>query len=1767
VPGAKVGDSLTTPSGQPRRLSLPDGSVIFLNGDSSGRVDGVGSLILTKGEVFVHTGKIGPLVVKTGKREVTASQADFSVRAAKEAVLVARGSVRVRGMERPLRAGELVQGNAIVAAPRLSHALAWTRDLLGADHSRLVPASSYAGGKLAAVDPNGQEAKISLRKYHVDVHVEDGFARTTIDQTYFNHESSQLEGTFYFPLPADASLSRLAMYVNGALMEGGMAERSYAAQVYETIRYARRDPALLEWLDGTTFKMRVFPIEPRQEKRIILSYTQKLPVLYGQVQYRFPAGHSLPAGAEWSFHARVKNSAGFGWACPSHALEAIKERNDLVLQGKEKNVPLDRDMVLTLIDPAPEWARVARPHFSTTDHEGSRYFMVRYEPVLPAGPAQGAERGKRHWVFLMESSGDRDPLLARAQIDVIEGILSHAEPTDTFVVLAAGTRASAHAKPRAATEENVRAAVSFLEKSHLIGALDLGNALKTAASFSREPPASAYLVHVGSGIPAMGERRQNALIQSIPKGTRYVGIGVGRRWNRAFMKAAAESTGGYFTQINPDEPIAWRAFETYSALFTPRLLNVQVLDPAGTTKYLAFTTMAGQGEEICALTRLPDKTLPETVLIKGTLDGKPWEQVVPVQNERVGANYLPRTWAKLEIDRLLAKDAAKHKDRIVELSKAMYVMTPFTSLLVLENEDMYVQYKVDRGRKDHWAMYPCPPKISVVYEPLPGEVDPKAVKAGKKLPAMQVINTIAVRDGPSMAEGISFGPPALSKIPYLSRAIRRIHTHMWRNPDLRFVANYQPEGFGVTDDEMGTPLSRPALHFPDPVPRPRPMGQIYIVGNNLAKDYVIRRATGLYPGQALTLPAREAMVPGRDPLAEINYAVDRKAEVSVPGIVSPLEPVGIAKGVPPVNLPAPAGLIQKQPQTFAFWVGMFNGGHSPTPIRSSQDGGNPFIYGRPAITVEDRFFFDLLSYAPGMNTSDADIEAVLEAEALPIPGIRRGKIDAEARRHLDKARSFGWMAVTFPAEGKQAGFTVTFDGRGRHVYERVLPPGIRERVVCDGATLWHLYPQLRVGAKRTASRFHRAEFGGMVPWVVPAAEELARGADLQVVGERTVVIVPHQAHRKDAPSAKRKQEGVQVHLMFGEDGRLSERKVVRVPKGEVVYRQILEADGTVRVLDGKGKELAVHKLQLRAAEAPSLKADIKDLVVLPLPYRTAEHVRKALKIENKNVGELSFKEALPLFGAAVGAGNASEALQVFQQVYRAREQKQLGFYVLLAACGQNLDAQNADVLSEHMDEPLAQYLALHSSPVLRKHASQWAVKSVTWNEGFLQYLGATHALLQRWQNEKILKGDPARMKAEKERAFDYLRTHQNGFAWALLCLMQDRADKDQGLHAELAEAYARFADKPGLGYAARYEQARCFFKAGKKGQARKLFGDLYDDTFKKGALPDIDADFRLALLGQGKGDSWNARMGGTAAKLIADKRRPAVLALAWQCWQLGDMPLANHLAGLGLAGLKEKERVPMLLAGIDFFRETGQWVEADRILEGLLKEDKLTQRPGLWRLALDLAEKRDRNARALECLEKALDREYAQLGEVSKDPQGSKTRPGAWVLDLEKVRGDYGKLLGQYQTLADAMVTLKIQPPPGFLAKVVRTADRWRAIDPEGTKACQAAAGILQRLGVGEMAWDYLTTPIALKPAESDPWRGLAGTLQRQGELSLADRAYRAAFETEPTNAQILWDRAQNLKRLGKTVEARTLFRQIADGTWQPRFQGLQTQARLETGE
>ena len=167
-----------------------------------------------------------------------------------------------------------------------------------------------------------------------------------------------------------------------------------------------------------------------------------------------------------------------------------------------------------------------------------------------------------------------------------------------------------------------------------------------------------------------------------------------------------------------------------------------------------------------------------------------------------------------------------------------------------------------------------------------------------------------------------------------------------------------------------------------------------------------------------------------------------------------------------------------------------------------------------------------------------------------------------------------------------------------------------------------------------------------------------------------------------------------------------------------------------------------------------------------------------------------------------------EANKVFRQSFHNRDQRQIGFYVLLAACGNNLDAEHGDVLSEHPNEPLAQYLALYSSPVLRKHASQWAVNTGQWQEGFLQHLAVTHALFQRWQGDKVnaaneteLKRRPGLCPPQRPHPSPCYGGEGRGeggpcpaFGYALLCLMQDRANAEEAQKKDVKVVYRALAD-------------------------------------------------------------------------------------------------------------------------------------------------------------------------------------------------------------------------------------------------------------------------------------------------------------------------------------------------------------------------------------
>jgi Tfp pilus assembly protein PilF len=515
----------------------------------------------------------------------------------------------------------------------------------------------------------------------------------------------------------------------------------------------------------------------------------------------------------------------------------------------------------------------------------------------------------------------------------------------------------------------------------------------------------------------------------------------------------------------------------------------------------------------------------------------------------------------------------------------------------------------------------------------------------------------------------------------------------------------------------------------------------------------------------------------------------------------------------------------------------------------------------------------------------------------------------------------------------------------------------------------------------------------------------------------------------------------------------------------------------------------------------------------------------------------------------------AEAMQIIGQRFFARGDRRIGFYTLLTSSGLTWDPQTAhrldngahvwfDPAADHADSMLAQYIFLHQQQMTRRGNVEQMDLAGKSESGFIQELAALRDLYVRATSE----GKPAGRDADP-RALEFVRHCDSPlFGWAALSLYKDHNGNAES-HRAWAEACSKYAKLPSLSYAARYETAHSLARAGDWVQARATMRHLYQETLGRGLLPPIDQRFHYVYSeGQGiGGKEEQALLRESAETLMAQDARPAVIALAWQCYSINQQALADELLATALAGQSDQDRVLPSLVGVSYLWQTGQYARADALLETVLKDPELAKRSTLWRLAAALAEKLGKTAGSATCLDRALDIEYMQLPEETS---------------LDAVRFEFGALLGRYEQLANSIATVETVLPPDIVARVVRAADRWRSLDPDGTAACHTAARVLRRLGMPDLAWEYVTTPFAARPDEAPEWSTLAGTLRGQGEFELAAQAYRSAFAAQTSNAQILWDHAQMLEQLGKSAAARQLYRQLADGQWGAEFQAIGQQAR-----
>ena len=700
--GAKV----TAGKGARALLRLSDGSALFLREGTSIAL-GADGTALKMGEAWLEVPAVDrkPGTVSLGEVTISAAESGLSIsrNATESSVYVARGLAHVNT---PAGRVEVHAGERVIlkpgAAPQVSPVAYW-EDWTGGMADQRLAGGAAGAGRIYGVDfgrTGGPARPLEITRQAVRATLRSGMAETEVDQTFFNPGEREVEGWYWLTVPEGAMVTGFAVENSGVLVEGELIERKEAARQYGAAAQAGYEPALLEWIDGRSYRARIYPVNAGSTRRVVTRYLELTPLADGRLRYLFPMRSDPPVRiGEFSLavdlgkpgrnmqlatleDARIED----GGAKVTMRRSGFTPQADFLLEAKYKT------------QPAP--VRMARFKGGA---ETADFLMLRYVPDVDWGalpPQPGAV------VVVVDTSAGSDDTTRQLEVAAAEAILRALSDDDRFALIALDVRpkvlhpATGLAPAKA---EEVGKARELLSAHAPGGATDLGALFDVALArlHGSEQPA---VIYIGDGLATSGEisgeRLQATLRRSLATSrARLFTVAVGGEANYGFLDALALAGGGKSLRVGNAEEAGSRALELVAALKTPTLTDFQLDAGAGLDE--VFTSADGKvswGGELVLLAR-SHHDLPGQVKVKGRLGGQPFERSYSVEEEDESvAALVPRFWAGAYMKKILGETGGADEQRgtLVKLGTDYGLMTPFTSFLVLESEQAYAAQGIKR---------------------------------------------------------------------------------------------------------------------------------------------------------------------------------------------------------------------------------------------------------------------------------------------------------------------------------------------------------------------------------------------------------------------------------------------------------------------------------------------------------------------------------------------------------------------------------------------------------------------------------------------------------------------------------------------------------------------------------------------------------------------------------------------------------------------------------------------------------------------------------------------------------------------------------------------------------------------------------------------------------------------------------------------------------------------------------------------------------------
>ena len=186
---------------------------------------------------------------------------------------------------------------------------------------RLVPLAGLGLLALAShaqaaglMTPVGGAAPLVLDEQHVDVTVENGYARTRVEQVFANPHGHDLEARYRFPVPDSAAVGEFTYWIDGVPVQGEVLEKAEARRLHESQRRQGAESALIEKESHRTFEVMVTPVRAGQDVRVRLVYLQRAPLDHSVGRYVYPleeGGVDTARDSFWTRDERVASAFSF----------------------------------------------------------------------------------------------------------------------------------------------------------------------------------------------------------------------------------------------------------------------------------------------------------------------------------------------------------------------------------------------------------------------------------------------------------------------------------------------------------------------------------------------------------------------------------------------------------------------------------------------------------------------------------------------------------------------------------------------------------------------------------------------------------------------------------------------------------------------------------------------------------------------------------------------------------------------------------------------------------------------------------------------------------------------------------------------------------------------------------------------------------------------------------------------------------------------------------------------------------------------------------------------------------------------------------------------------------------------------------------------------------------------------------------------------------------------------------------------------------------